>query len=64
MKKVVLQERSGLWRIVGEQEEPKDILDLGTGPFYLLAVRPRYILYREGMIITTGRFSDFHPQQV
>lgn len=70
MKKIVIVERSGLWRILGEVERPDlpppdmIILDTERPPYHLSAVRPHYALYKEALELPSGRFNEYHPSQV
>lgn len=66
MKRVVVQETTGIWRIIGACDgEPPDIIHYEDNPvLFMIAVRPRYILYKEAMPPPQGVFNEFHPSQV
>ena len=65
MKRVVVMEPSGLWRIIGcvEGQPPEVIAQEGFPPVDLIRVRARYALYREPMALMLGHLGDFHPEQ-
>mgnify|MGYP001562055620 CR=1 FL=1 len=63
VKRIVVLEPSGLFRIIGTVEgqppetvEVDDILDL-------IAVKPRYVLYRKSIALNLGQLGQFHPEQ-
>ena len=66
MKRVVVMEPSGLWRIIGcvEGQPPQVIAQEGFPVVDLIRVRVRYALYKEPMALNLGQLGEFHPNQV
>lgn len=66
MKRVVIDDRSGVLRIIGatEDHEWPETLNDGFGSVYApVEVRARYVLYRPPLT-PSGKFSQtFHPEQ-
>lgn len=65
VKRVVVREPSGLWRILGLVEgQPPDVIAQEGLPYLdLVRVRPRYVLYREPMALQLGKLGEFAPEQ-
>lgn len=70
-KRVIVIHACGLWQIVGRSDPPyPSVVNFSSGggltkrPSSLLTVKPRYVLYREIIVPETGRFNEFHPEQV
>ena len=66
VRRVVVVEPSGLWRIIGcvEGQPPQVIAQEGFPPVDLIRVRARYALYRMPLALAMGRLGEFDPNQV
>lgn len=72
VKRVVLIDQDGLWRIAGTAEaQPPDLMILNyygdeepPVGFSLIRVTERSYIYREIVPPATGKLGEFHPDQV
>jgi hypothetical protein len=67
-KRIVIKETSGLWRIVGCEDtahkRPTFVsFPDGSPSISLIRVKPRYVLYQELRLLSTGVLNEFHPEQ-